>query len=98
RVITEVTRAKPEYGAGSATANGQLVGNQIQWSIPVLKSGDSFILEFRVKVSAPYPVVNSSYAVSCAEGVTTIGPPITTTVSGGGILDLPNVRRGSPKR
>jgi uncharacterized repeat protein (TIGR01451 family) len=92
-VITDVVPANTQYVAGSATANGQLAGNQISWNIPVLKSGDSLTLGFRVKAISTNAVVNDRYAVISAEGVTAVGTPLTTTVSGGGKIYLPLVMK-----
>ena len=92
-VITDVVPANTQYVAGSATANGQLAGNQISWNIPVLKGGDSLTLGFRVKATSTNAVVNDRYAVISAEGVTAVGTPLTTTVSGGGKVYLPLVMK-----
>jgi uncharacterized repeat protein (TIGR01451 family) len=92
-VITDVVPANTQYVAGSATANGQLAGNQISWNIPVLKGGDSLPLGFRVKATSTNAVVNDRYAVISAEGVTAVGTPLTTTVSGGGKIYLPLVMK-----
>ncbi len=80
-VITDVIPTGTQYVAGSATANGQLQGNQVKWTFPLLKAQEDLEVSFRVKVNTGFSVVNSLYAVASAEGVTAIGTPITTTVA-----------------
>lgn len=65
----------------SASGNGQLVGNQVVWSFPVLKPGETQTLSFRVIVHAFQEVINAEYWVSCSEGVTTYGEPLVTRVN-----------------
>jgi uncharacterized repeat protein (TIGR01451 family) len=83
-VITDTVPADTEYVPGSATASGQLVGEQVRWEIPVLMAGDSRTVEFRVTVRGRRQVVNELYGVTCAEGVTAAGAPVTTRIAGGG--------------
>jgi hypothetical protein len=56
----------------------------MQWQIPVLEAGESLELSFQVTVLGGEEVVNESYSVTCAEGVSATGLPVTTQVTGGG--------------
>ncbi len=95
-VITDVIPSNTSYVAGSASANGQLVGNQLRWEVPVLKSGESQALAFRVKVESGQQVVNQLYAVTSAEGITSLGAPVITRVTGGNMIYLPLVMKNAP--
>ncbi|HET7089405.1 MAG TPA: hypothetical protein VFL17_12220 [Anaerolineae bacterium] len=95
-VITDVIPTNTTYVAGSASANGQLVGNQLRWEVPVLKSGESQALAFRVKVESGQEVVNRLYAVKSAEGITSLGAPVVTRVTRGNKIYLPIVMRNAP--
>jgi uncharacterized repeat protein (TIGR01451 family) len=68
------------YVPYSASGNGQLVGDQVRWSFPVLQPGEVRELSFRVRVHASKEVVNDSYWVTCSEGVTSHGKPLVTRV------------------
>jgi hypothetical protein len=73
------------------------MGDQVRWEIPVLKAGGSHTVEFRVTVQGGDEIVNDQYAVTCAEGVTGVGAPVITSVSGGGGgVYLPLVLRNYP--
>jgi uncharacterized repeat protein (TIGR01451 family) len=92
-VITDVIPAGTQYVAGSATSNGQVVGNVVQWSFPVLQAQDDLEISFRVKVgSGQSQVVNAQYAVASAEGITAVGAPLITPVTGYRLY-LPLIRR-----
>jgi uncharacterized repeat protein (TIGR01451 family) len=91
-VITDVLPAGTQYVSGTATAGGQLVGNQIRWTFPVLAQNDGIEVSFRVQVGGFGNVVNSQYAVASAEGIIAFGPPVTTTVTFYRLY-LPLVRR-----
>jgi len=95
-VITDVIPANTQYVMGSATANGQLIGDQVRWEIPVLKPGESRTVTFRVKVGSGSEVVNGRYAVMCAEGVTAVGAPVVTRLTRGNVIYLPIVMRNAP--
>jgi len=94
-VITDVIPANTQYVIGSATANGQLIGDQVRWEIPVLKPGENRTVAFRVKVGSGSEVVNERYAVTCAEGVTAVGAPVITRLTGGNMIYLPIVMRNA---
>ncbi len=94
-VISDVIPANTQYVTGSATANGQLVGGQIRWETLVLKSSESRIFAFRVKVNSGREVVNELYGVTSAEGVTGAGTRLVTRVTGGEIF-LPIVLKNAP--
>jgi len=69
------------YKTGSASTGGKLVGDQVQWKLPVLLPGEIRMLTFRVTVLEGKQVVNSNYGVNCMEGVTATGEPVITTVT-----------------
>jgi len=79
-VVTDTVPVNTQYVVGSATAGGQLVGGQIQWSLPVLEPGQTVSLSFRVVVLEGEFVVNSDYVVTCSEGVSAKGDPVTTPI------------------
>lgn len=96
-VVTDTIPADTEYVAASATAGGQLVGNQLRWTFPALGPGESRTLGFKVTVQASEEVVNDEYAVTCAQGVVAIGEPVVTQVRlAGGKSYLPLISRNAP--
>jgi uncharacterized repeat protein (TIGR01451 family) len=80
-VITDTIPANTDYIVGSASSGGMLVGDQVQWHLPVLKPGDSLKLTFQVRALSGYEVTNASYRVNCNEGVSAVGEPVTTQVT-----------------
>jgi uncharacterized repeat protein (TIGR01451 family) len=70
-----------EYVTLSANAGGKLVSDQAFWELPVLLPGQKQILTFQVTVKEGKQVINSDYGVTCAEGVTALGKPLTTDVT-----------------
>jgi uncharacterized repeat protein (TIGR01451 family) len=80
-VITDTIPANTTYIFGSASSGGQLVGDTVQWYLPVLKPGESLLLTFQVKVLGGIEVTNARYRVSCGEGVSAVGEPVTTRVT-----------------
>ncbi|NIO70196.1 MAG: DUF11 domain-containing protein [Anaerolineae bacterium] len=79
-VVTDTIPANTEYVAGSATAGGQLVGDQVRWEILELEPGGSRTFEFQVTVQGGSEVTNDQYAVTSDEGVVSVGEPVVTTV------------------
>jgi len=79
-VVTDTVPANTSYVPGSATAGGQLVGDELQWTIPLLSPGEVHTLSFAVKVLGGEQIVNEAYGVTCAEGVTAFGEPVYTEV------------------
>jgi uncharacterized repeat protein (TIGR01451 family) len=79
-VVTDTLPANTSYILGSASSGGQLVGDIVQWLIPVLYPGESIKLSFQVNVEGGSMIVNDSYAVRCSEGVYTYGDPVVTPV------------------
>ncbi len=77
------------YVSDSATGNGILDGNQLQWLIPLLQSGESRTVSFSAIVEGNGRIVNDDYWVTSAEGVTATGPPAITVVGGSGTIYLP---------
>jgi uncharacterized repeat protein (TIGR01451 family) len=95
-VIVDQVPDGTEYVPDSATVGGRLEGGNVRWAILDLGAGESRPFEFRVKVLDGSEVVNSTYSVHCAEGVTAEGDPVVTqvTVGGGGrVIYLPIVLR-----
>lgn len=79
-VITDTLPANTEYLPGSATAGGQIMGNTLRWSTPVLQPGETRTFAFQVTVLSGVQVVNDRYRVSCAEGVSAFGKPVVVQV------------------
>lgn len=95
-VVVDSLPANTSFVPYSASGNGQLVGDQVIWSLPVLPSGEERVLSFRVNVGAYREVVNAGYRVSCSEGVTVYGEPVVTRVKAGNIF-LPIISRNSTR-
>jgi len=81
-VITDMIPSNTSYVPGSATSNGQLVGDQIRWVMPLLKPSENRALSFRVRVNSGEVVVNKQYGVTSAEGVGATGAQVVTSISG----------------
>jgi uncharacterized repeat protein (TIGR01451 family) len=79
-VVTDTLPANTAYVPGSATAGGQLVGDELQWTFPLLSPGEVRTLSFAVEVLGGRQIVNEAYRVTCAEGVTAFGEPVYTYV------------------
>ncbi len=79
-VITDTIPTNTSYILGSASSGGLLVGDMVQWNLPVLKPGETLKLTFQVTVDGGSMVVNQSYAVRCKEGVFAYGEPVMTRV------------------
>jgi len=80
-VVVESLPAGATFVPYSASGNGQLVGDQVRWSFPVLPAGEKQEVSFRVNVHAFHEVVNADYWVSCQEGITSHGEPVITRVN-----------------
>ncbi len=78
--ITDTIPANTSYILGSASSGGQLVGDTLQWILPVLNPGEKLTLAFQVKVLGGNEIVNASYVVRCDEGVVAYGEPVVTRV------------------
>jgi uncharacterized repeat protein (TIGR01451 family) len=92
-VVTDTLPANTTFVPYSASGNGQFSGNQARWSFPVLPAGEQQELTFRVHVSGYEDIVNSGYRVSSAEGVSDVGEPVITKVTGLLRLFLPVIVR-----
>ena len=79
-VITDTIPVNTSYILGSASSGGMVVGDKVQWNLPVLNPGESFTLTFQVKVMRGISVVNAKYGVRCDEGVFAYGEPVSTRV------------------
>jgi uncharacterized repeat protein (TIGR01451 family) len=95
-VITDSLPANVTYIPDSATGTGRRVEDEVRWDVPVLKPGEGRTFGFRVTIDSGRQVVNDQYGVRCAEGVTALGTPLTTQVSGGGWVYLPLALRSWP--
>jgi hypothetical protein len=78
--ITDTIPAHTSYIFGSASSGGMLVGEVVQWTLPVLDPGESLNMTFQVEVNGGQEIVNDSYAVRCDEGVYAYGDPVVTRV------------------
>jgi hypothetical protein len=78
-IITDAVPSDTDYLGG-----GNLLGNEVHWNVPVLKSGDSRTVTFQVTVESGREVVNDKYGVTCAEGISANGAPVITRIAGGG--------------
>lgn len=79
-VVTDSIPVNTIYVDGSASGGGQLVGNQVRWTLPLLRAGETRTLTFRVTVLSGLSVTNASYGVTSAEGVSALGDPVVTAV------------------
>ncbi len=93
-IITDTIPVGAEYVMGSTSGSGQYNGTGVRWTLPVLAPGNSQEYYFRVRVSdlTMRRVVNDSYAVSSAEGVSAYGEPVWTEVRAN-LVFLPLVNR-----
>jgi uncharacterized repeat protein (TIGR01451 family) len=80
-VLTDTVPANTSFVAGSATAGGELVGDQVHWTFPLLKPGETRDFSFGVKVLKGTGVLNDRYRVSSAEGAYAIGAPVYTPLN-----------------
>jgi uncharacterized repeat protein (TIGR01451 family) len=80
-VLTDTIPANTSYVTGSATAGGQLVGNQVNWAFPLIEPGETRNFSFRVEVQGGTGVLNDGYRVSSAEGVSASGAPVYTRLN-----------------
>jgi uncharacterized repeat protein (TIGR01451 family) len=79
-VVTDTIPANTSYILGSASSPGQVVGDNIQWDLPVLDPGHTLKLTFQVVALGGTEIINEGYSVHCGEGVSAYGEPIYTPV------------------
>lgn len=91
-VITDTLPVNTVYLPGSATGGGQLVGDTLRWTIPVLAPGETRTFSFQVTVLNGTEVVNDRYRVSCVEGVSAFGKPVVTKVKSN-LIFMPYISR-----
>jgi uncharacterized repeat protein (TIGR01451 family) len=91
-VITDAIPVNTTYVPDSVNLQGELVGNELQWHIPTMDTGESRTFRFRVTVGEGERVLNDLYGVQ-ANGVLKMGPPVYTTISRGRGVYLPLVVR-----
>jgi uncharacterized repeat protein (TIGR01451 family) len=80
-----------------AGSGGTLVGNQVQWTGKTVPAGGSLTVHLIVRVDSLLPngtvLSNDAYGVTCTEGASATGMPVTTTVQGYQSIYLPLVVR-----
>jgi uncharacterized repeat protein (TIGR01451 family) len=79
-VVTDTIPANTSYIIASASSGGQVVGDVIQWNLPVLNPGKTLKLTFQVAVLGGTEIINEGYSVRCDEGVFAFGEPIVTPI------------------
>jgi uncharacterized repeat protein (TIGR01451 family) len=79
--ITDTVPANTGYVFGSASSGGLLVGDTVEWTLPVLNPGESLTVTFMVTAQGGKEIVNEKYVVRCAEGVVAVGEPVVTRVT-----------------
>jgi uncharacterized repeat protein (TIGR01451 family) len=79
--ITDILPANTSYIVGSASASGQLIGSMLSWNLLVLPALEDVDLTFKVRPNYGSTVVNDRYGVTCVEGVSAAGPPVTTRIA-----------------
>jgi uncharacterized repeat protein (TIGR01451 family) len=79
-VVTDTIPGNTSYIFGSASSGGQVVGDTVQWNLPVLNPGETLKLTFQIAVQGRRNIFNDSYAVRCDEGVFAYGVPVVTRV------------------
>jgi uncharacterized repeat protein (TIGR01451 family) len=80
------------YVDGSASAGGTLVGGKIVWNFLVLNPFEQQKLYFKVTADYGKEIINSVYRVTCSEGVTAYGDPVTTGIKHNNLY-LPIINR-----
>ncbi len=78
--ITDRVPGNTTYVFGSASSGGTLVGDIVEWYLPVLEPGESLMVAYLVTVNGGKEVINAEYGVGCKEGVVAIGEPVVTRV------------------
>jgi uncharacterized repeat protein (TIGR01451 family) len=79
-VVTDTIPAQTAYVQGSATGGGVLTGAVLRWEFALLAPGETRAFSFRVQVLQGPQIINDRYGVTCAEGVSLLGPPVTTDI------------------
>jgi uncharacterized repeat protein (TIGR01451 family) len=67
-----------------ADSGGTLTGNQVRWTGKTVNASGSLVVHFRVTVlltTTLTTITNAAYRVSCAEGASVAGVPVTTAVT-----------------
>jgi len=88
-VISDTIPQNTEYIPGSGSAGAQYENGQIHWSTPIIRLGESVSYDFEVLVNSGTSVINSDYSAICSEGVSAIGSPVVTIVTGFRHIYLP---------
>ena len=91
-VVMDTIPAHTSYIPASATAGGELEGDVLRWSFSLLEPSEVRTFSFLVQVLGGQQIVNETYGVSCAEGVSAIGIPVYTDVEYNGFY-LPLIMR-----
>jgi len=80
-VVTDTLPVNVEYVPDSANASGELVGDQLRWEFSLLDPGETRNLTFKVRPLRGNEIINQFYGVTCAEGVSAVGPPLITQIA-----------------
>lgn len=82
-LITDSLPVDTTYVTGSASGGGVLVGDELQWQLLSLDSGESASFTFRALVgSGSNAIINANYGVVSDEGAVDHGAPVTTPRNG----------------
>lgn len=92
-VVTDTVPSNVTYVPNSAAGSGSYRNGEVRWEMARLGPGETRSLQFRVTPGSGLTILNRKYAVSCAEGVRSVGEPVSTRVKGGGGIYLPLVLR-----
>jgi uncharacterized repeat protein (TIGR01451 family) len=69
-----------------ADAGGSLVNDQVHWAGKTIPASRSLTVSFAVSVTGPLSngtvVTNDHYGATCAEGISVVGVPVTTVITG----------------
>jgi hypothetical protein len=90
-VIRDTVPDNSSYVPGSASGNGQLVGDDVVWRLAALGYNDEASFTFRVVAGEGQRIINDQYQVSSAEGAVAFGSPVVTRMSGPGEVYIPVV-------
>jgi uncharacterized repeat protein (TIGR01451 family) len=78
--IRDSIPADTTYVEGSASSGWQPEDGSVRWILPVLEPGESTKVTFQVTVHGGKWIINDTYSVRCAEGVSATGEPVVTRV------------------
>lgn len=84
-VITDTIPANTTLLTDTISGSGQWIKaeNLVRWDVTALQIGASRSFQFSVSATQGGEVVNEAYGVTCAEGVSAVGPAVITQVGAG---------------